>query len=59
MKKSEMIKTITEYLQGETNHPYSKALAVTILDMCEDAGMLPPETGFDYGDPDHSWEKEV
>lgn len=49
-----MIKILTEYLEGEITVgalPF-KCLAVTILDMCEDAGMSPPE--FDNYSPDNA-----
>jgi hypothetical protein len=59
MKRSEMVRILTEYLKDETGHQYSKCLAVTILNMCEDAGMRPPLLiNQQYKGPHEGWEPE-
>lgn len=62
MKKSELIKFIADYLKSEfpNQEPY-KANAVTIIDICEDFGMLPPVRDViieGHECDSNTWEKE-
>ena len=57
MKRSEMVENI-KYMLTNPVLLDSGTLANDILNMIEEAGMLPPDTGYDTTDTCNVWEYE-